>query len=227
MLSIDPHNTLLKTKNKNPFYIIYTDYTHTWLSMLRRLGHSTPCLCQNSKKIRSKTSSSPPKNSRATENIVKYSGGERRTVKQRKEAVNEEWSNAGGHWHPFAGTPACQVVGFTLEPLGFALKRLRWLEGSYSWLQSGSHCLGHWREGKAGWMEGKQEEYGEEEEARGRAASGSRELGQRVEKDEWAGGCCCALRGLRRNPPTVSLLHTVLKVLPGILLLSWHLMSIF
>lgn len=33
-------------------------------------------------------------------------------------------------------------------------------------------------------MEGKQEEYGEEEEARGRAASGSRELGQRVEKDE-------------------------------------------
>lgn len=37
-------------------------------------------------------------------------------------------------------------------------------------------------------MEGKHEEYGEEEEeekeARGRAASGSRELGQRVEKDE-------------------------------------------
>lgn len=86
-------------------------------------------------------------------NIAKYSGGERRTMKQREEAVNEERSNAGGHWHPFAGTLACQVVGFTLEPLGFALKRLRWLEGSYSWLQSGSHCVGHWREGK-GWMNG-------------------------------------------------------------------------
>lgn len=33
--------------------------------------------------------------------------------------------------------------------------------------------------------------------------------------------------GPRRNPPTGCLLHTVLKVLPGILLLSWHLMSIF
>lgn len=28
-----------------------------------------------------------------------------------------------------AGTAACQVVGFTLEPLGFAVKRLSWLEG--------------------------------------------------------------------------------------------------
>lgn len=80
------------------------------------------------------------------------------TVKQREEAVNEECSNAGGHWHPLAGTLACQVVGFTLEPLGFAVKRLSRLEGPYSWLQPGSHCLGHWRGGNAGWMAGKQEE---------------------------------------------------------------------
>lgn len=103
------------------------------------------------------------------------------TVKQREQAVNEECSNAGGHWHPLAGTLACQVVGFTLEPLGFAVKRLSRLEGPYSWLQPGSHCLGHWRGGNAGWMEGKQEE-DREEEARGRAASGSREHSQHVEK---------------------------------------------
>lgn len=46
-------------------------------------------------------------------------------------------------------------------------------------------------------------------------------------KDEWAGGCCCALRGPGRDPPTGSLLHTVLKVLPDILLLSWQLISMF
>lgn len=30
---------------------------------------------------------------------------------------------------PLAGTLACQVVGFTLEPLGFVVKRLSRLEG--------------------------------------------------------------------------------------------------
>lgn len=37
---------------------------------------------------------------------------------------------------PLAGTLACQVVGFTLEPLGFAVKRLSRLEGPSGWLQS-------------------------------------------------------------------------------------------
>ena len=51
---------------------------------------------------------------------------------------------------PLAGMLACQVVGFTLEPLGFAVKRLSRLEGPGGWLQPGSHCLGHWRGGNAG-----------------------------------------------------------------------------
>lgn len=144
--------------------------------------------------------------------------------------MNEECSNAGGHWHPLAGTLACQVVGFTLEPLGFAVKRLSRLEGPYSWLQPGSHCLGHWRGGNAGWMEGKQEEDREEEEAeeeaRGRAASGSREQGQHVEKDEWA-GCCCTLRGLGGIHQLTLCCTLMYKVVLGILWRSWHLTSVF
>lgn len=180
------------------------------------MEHSTlRCVPKQRKKIRS--SKSQKNMSSAKEDIVKYSHGERHTVKQREAAVNEECSNAGGHWHPFAGTPACQVVGFTLEPLGFALKRLRRLEGPYSWLQPGSHCLGHWREGNAGWMQGKQEEDGEEEEeARGRAASGSRERGQHVEKDEWAGGCCCTLRGLEGIHQLTLCCALMLNALPGV-----------
>ncbi|KAK5905182.1 hypothetical protein CesoFtcFv8_006671 [Champsocephalus esox] len=84
---------------------------------------------------------------------------------------------------PLAGTLACQVVGFTLEPLGFVVKRLTGLEGPGGWLLPESHCLGCWREGNAGRMEGKQEE-DEEEEARGRAASGSRDQSQHVVEEE-------------------------------------------
>lgn len=51
---------------------------------------------------------------------------------------------------PLAGMLPCQVVGFTLEPLGFAVKRLSRLDGPRGWLQPGSYCLGHWRGGKAG-----------------------------------------------------------------------------
>lgn len=55
-----------------------------------------------------------------------------------------------------AGTLACQVVGFNLEPLGFAEKKLSGLKGPRGWLQPRSHCLGcgrretlnEWRENK-------------------------------------------------------------------------------
>lgn len=55
--------------------------------------------------------------------------------------------DAGGCWHAVAGTLTCQVVGFTPEPWGFSVKRPSQLEGPYSWLQSGSHCLNQWRGG--------------------------------------------------------------------------------
>lgn len=61
--------------------------------------------------------------------------------------MNKECSDAGGHWHPVVGTLTCQVVGFTLEPLGFVVKRPSQLESPYSWLQPGSHCLSRWRGG--------------------------------------------------------------------------------
>lgn len=70
-----------------------------------------------------------------------------RCYNTKKEAVNEECSDAGGHWHPVVGTLTCQVVGFTLEPLGFVVKRPSQLESPYSWLQPGSHCLSRWRGG--------------------------------------------------------------------------------
>lgn len=35
---------------------------------------------------------------------------------------------------PLVGMLACQVVGFTLEPLGFAMKRPSKLEGPHGWL---------------------------------------------------------------------------------------------
>lgn len=80
---------------------------------------------------------------------------------------------------PLAGTLACQVVGFTLEPLGFAVKRPSWLEGPGGWRQSWSHCLGRWREGKAGWTEAK-----EEEDKRGGGCRG----GGRRESSKWLQG---------------------------------------
>lgn len=51
---------------------------------------------------------------------------------------------------PLAGTLACQVVGFTLEPLGFRCEKTQWAWGPRGWRQSGSHCLGRWRGGNAG-----------------------------------------------------------------------------
>lgn len=51
---------------------------------------------------------------------------QRDAVKQKEEAVNEECSNAGGHWHPIAGTLACQDVGFTLEPPGLCCEKTPW-----------------------------------------------------------------------------------------------------
>ena len=54
---------------------------------------------------------------------------------------------AGARWHAGAGTLACQVVGFSLEPWGFSVKRASQLEGPHSWLQPGSHCL---KQGRGG-----------------------------------------------------------------------------
>lgn len=91
-----------------------------------------------------------------------YGGGETETCEsaadgtkgRRREGGEEEgeerrcrWMLARRRWHAVAGTPTCQVVGFTPEPWGFSVKRPSQLEGPYSWLQSGSHCLNHRRGG--------------------------------------------------------------------------------
>lgn len=67
--------------------------------------------------------------------------------------MNEERSNAGGHWHPFAGTLACQVVGFTLEPLGLCSEKTQMAWGVLQLAAVGVPLSGPLERGK-GWMNG-------------------------------------------------------------------------
>lgn len=87
---------------------------------------------------------------------------------------------------PLAGTLRCQVVGFTLEPMGFSVKRFSWLEGTGGWrlprfpLSGRVESAKCWKNGRRGREGGKERPEGEQQVVPG---SGAKFWKKRREQD--------------------------------------------